>query len=176
MKYPIALILLLFLSDCKNIPADPEDSYSKAQATGLSVGFSSNPPWVIVSGDSVYGIEPELIRRFAENNQMKIVWKNGPEQKMLKELEEKKLHIFISGLTGDTPWKKRKVGLTRPFFKGEKEKHVMAIMQGENRLLYHLEKYLFNNKDSINALVYREYDRFNKTGRLNPIPALSLQQ
>jgi hypothetical protein len=86
---------------------------------------------------------------------------------LLKDLEKKQYHIVISGLTSDTPWKKKKIGLTRPYFKNEKEKHVIAIMQGENRLLYHLEKYLFNNRDSINALVYREYDRYNHSLKNN---------
>ncbi|HLP74317.1 MAG TPA: transporter substrate-binding domain-containing protein [Bacteroidales bacterium] len=162
MKYSfIFLFIFLTLTECRNIPADPEDSFRKASSTGLKVGYAVNPPWVMVSGDSVYGIEVELVRKFAEANGMKIIWKNGPEQVILKGLKKKQFHIVISGLTMDSPWKKEKIGLTRPYFRNEKEKHVIAILQGENRLLYNLEKHLFSNKDSINALVYREYDKYN---------------
>lgn len=145
--------LLVFSSGCSNIPSDPEKTFEKAKGTGLSVGFSHNPPWVIDKDSLAGGIEGRLIKEFAVMNGMDIVWHKGSEQKLMKMLEENELHIVITGLTKDNPWKSKKIGLTMPYYKKGKEKHVIALIQGENRLLMNLEKFIFSKKDSINKLI-----------------------
>jgi len=150
-----SILFLFFISTiaCGRIPSDPEKSFEKAQNSGLAVGFSHNPPWVFDLDTAAEGVEANLIREFALINGLNVVWQKGSEQKLMKMLEEKELHIVISGLTKDNPWKSQKIGLTLPYFKAGKEKHVIAIQQGENRLLMELEQVLKVNKDSINNMI-----------------------
>ncbi len=68
------------------------------------------------------------------------------------KLEKQKLHMVIAGLTKDTPWKSRKIRLTIPSYTDKKIKHIIAVQQGENRLVFYFEKYLLVNKDSINMM------------------------
>lgn len=147
-------LLLVFIAGCKNIPSDPNRSFEKATESGLTVGYSVNPPWVVSEDSSAGGIEGFIIKAFAGKKEMKIVWHYGSEQEMMSKLEKKELHLVISGLTSDNPWKDRKVGFTLPYFKDKKEKHVIAIQQGENKLLQNIEMFLFENKDSIKRIVY----------------------
>lgn len=145
--------LFVVTSGCRKIPADPENTFEKAIGTGLSVGFSHNPPWVIDKDSLAGGVEGRLIKKFAEINGMTIVWHKGSEQKLMKMLEENELHIVITGLTKDNPWKSKKIGMTMPYYKKRKEKHVIALIQGENRFLMNLEKFIFSKKDSINTMI-----------------------
>lgn len=148
-----ALLLLLIIMGCNKFPNDPERSFEKASGTALAVGFSPVPPWVVEENGKAGGIEGELVKNFADSKGFKIVWYEDSEHVLMKKLEDKELHIVIAGLSKDTPWKKQKIGLTMPYYKNKREKRVMAIQQGENRLLMYLEQYLFNVKDSIKSSV-----------------------
>lgn len=145
--------VFVLLSGCREIPADPEGTFGKAKETGLYVGFSHNPPWVIDYDSLAGGVEGLLIKDFAHSNGMVINWRKGSEQKLMKMLENNELHIVIAGITKDNPWKSKKIGLTMPYHKEQKEKHVIALIQGENRLVMNLEKFLYSYKDSINTLI-----------------------
>jgi hypothetical protein len=125
---------------CRNIPADPNDSFAKALKSGLYVGYTTNPPWISDENGRGEGIEAEIISGFAEENKMQIKWEYGSEQELMKKLEKKELHIVITGLTKDTPWKDKKVGITMPYFKNKKEQHIIAVQQGENKLTMKIEK------------------------------------
>ncbi|HLN56167.1 MAG TPA: transporter substrate-binding domain-containing protein [Bacteroidales bacterium] len=149
----LLLYLIITLSACGRIPADPEKSFEKAKGTGLAAGFSQNPPWVIEDDGIPHGVEADLITGFAASNGMKVIWHKGSEQKLMEMLEKKELHLVINGLTKDNPWKSRRIGMTLPYFKAGKEKHVIAVQQGENRLLMHLQRYLEERKDSINGMI-----------------------
>lgn len=152
IKYLLPLIMLIF-SACDNIPADPNKSYEKAIGTGLSVGYAINPPWVSENEGIVEGYEAEIIKGFADSNGMKIVWVPGSEQTLMKKLEKKELHIVITGMTMDNPWKSMKIGITLPYYKVKKAKHVIAVQQGENRLTMNLEKYFYSNRSSIAKMI-----------------------
>jgi polar amino acid transport system substrate-binding protein len=146
----IILILgVFFLGSCHKIPSDPNKSFEKAKENGLAVGFTVNPPWIFENNGMADGVEAQIIKGFARSNNMKIEWETGSEQELLKKLEEKKLHAVLAGLTSDTPWKSRKIGLTRPYYKIKKANRVIAIQQGENRMLFSVESYFLKNKDSI---------------------------
>lgn len=147
------LFLAVLLPDCGKIPSDPDKTMEKALGTGLSVGFSHNPPWVADFDSIAGGVEGQLVREFAASFGMNIVWHRGSEQRLMKMLEDKELHIVISGLLKNNPWKSEKIGMTLPYYKTKKEKHVIAIIQGENRLLQQLEIFLNSYKDSINTLI-----------------------
>jgi hypothetical protein len=153
------MITLLAMS-CDNIPADPGKSFDKAKGTGLSVGYTLNPPWILDNKGFAEGIEAEIIKGFAGTNNMKIVWEYGSEQVLMKKLEKKELHIVITGLTMDTPWKSEKIGITMPYFKSGKTKHIMAVQQGENKLVMNLEKYFFENRESITERINEDKQKF----------------
>jgi hypothetical protein len=157
-----AILLILFASAaCGRIPSDPDKTLEKANATGLVVGYTVNPPWVLMKSDSVIsGVEGDLINDFARDNSMKIIWQSGSEQKLFKLLEKKELNMVISGLTKDNPWKSKRIGMTKPYYKSGNEKHIIAVKQGENKLIMKLEKFLYDNKDSINLLINEYQQKF----------------
>lgn len=156
MRIILILCFLLIFGSCDKIPSDANRSFEKSKENGFAVGFTVNPPWILENNGMADGVEAEIIKGFARANDMKILWQHGSEQEMLKKLENKQLHAVLAGLTSDTPWKSRKIGLTRPYYKMKKEKRVIAIQQGENRLLYNLESYFLKNKDSIIESINRE--------------------
>lgn len=153
-------LLVMFISNCSIIPADPNKSFENAIKAGLSVGYASNPPWVIDSNGNAEGIEADIVKGFAKANGMKIKWEKGPEQKLMKKLEKKELHIVITGMTKDNPWKSEKIGITMPYYKEKKVKRIIAVQQGENRLTMNLEKYFFENKASITSLINENKPEF----------------
>jgi len=160
MRSGIVLSLLIIATACKEIPADPNRSFEKAIGTGLSVGYSVNPPWVTEKNGTPGGIEPGILNAYARSAGIKIVWEKGSEQVLLEKLEKQELHLVIAGLTKDTPWKSRKIGLTKPYRRNDKTRHVMAIQQGENRLLMNIERYFQQNMDSLLANINEENREF----------------
>lgn len=137
------LFALFFLAACSQYPADPKDTLKRATHGVLRVGYSENPPWTIATADGPEGIEADLIKAFAKKLNASIFWQQGTENILFQKLEKNELDIVIAGLTNKTPWKSKKIGLTRTYLKIEKEKHVMAVTQGENRFLIELEKHLY---------------------------------
>lgn len=149
MKLLSAILIVFLLFGCDRIPSDPEKSYEKARAQGLLVGYTDNPPWVIDDAGIISGIEPDILNSFAESNGIELKWIKGSEQELLLRLEKGELQIVAAGLLMNTPWKSEKIGLTSPYYKNRKEKRVLAVQQGENRLIMKLEKYFFSEKDEI---------------------------
>jgi polar amino acid transport system substrate-binding protein len=156
----VFILLTLIIFACNSIPADPEKSLQIAKTDGLKVGYTPDPPWVIEENSEITGIEGNMVKEFARLNGMKIIWEKGSEQDLMKKLEKKELHIVIAGLLKETPWKTEKIGLTMPYYKNKKEKHVIALMQGENRLLQEIETYFFENKDQIKNIADEALPKF----------------
>jgi len=151
MKQPgFLFILLLCLYGCENFPKDPEKTLTKVKNGTLVVGYSENPPWVVKTDSIPSGIEPELIQAFAKTLNAQVDWRNDTEQNLVEDLEKRKVHLLIAGITDDSPWK-NKAGFTRPFAKEDKKKHVMAAINGENALIVHLEKFLYKQESQIQA-------------------------
>ncbi|AKD05342.1 transporter substrate-binding domain-containing protein [Pontibacter korlensis] len=150
------LTLLFFVSlclyRCDNYPKDPDNTLEKVTNGTLLVGYSENPPWVTKTDSVPAGIEPELVKFFAKRLNARVEWRNGTEQNLLEDLEKRRLHLVIAGITKDTPWKK-KVGLTRPFVEQHKKKHVMAVIRGENAFIVHLERFLHGQEQQIRKRV-----------------------
>jgi hypothetical protein len=138
---------------CGRIPADPHKSFDRAAERGIVAGYTVNPPWVISDSGSVSGIEAEILMSFAKEHNFRLEWVSGSEQKLMKMLENHELEFVIGGFTSDTPWKKEKTGFTQPYFENDKEKHIIAVQQGENKLLLHFEKNLLINRDSLNTAI-----------------------
>lgn len=148
-KFALAALVVI-TAGCSSVPADPEHSYDIAQKEGLLAGYTDNIPWVYEDKNGeVKGIEAEILLSFAKVNGMNVIWKKGSEQEIFKMLEKKKLHIVIAGLPDDTPWKKQKTGITMPYYKDGKHKHVFAVMQGENKMTKKIEEYFFANRSKI---------------------------
>lgn len=134
------LILLLCLTSCV-FPQDPEHSYEEARTNKLLIGVVENPPYTRVEDSIFDGSEIELLRKFAEKKGLRIAFQEGSESKLVKQLEEFEIHIVAGGFTKKTIWKK-KAGMTALYDK----EHVFLIPKGENRLLKHLEDFIFQQK------------------------------
>lgn len=132
--------MLLCLTSCV-YPKDPENSYEEAREDELLVGVVENPPFTRVEDSIFSGSEVEMLRRFAQKEGLKISFREDSESKLVKQLEEFKMHVVIGGITKKTIWKK-KAGTTVPYDK----EHVFLIPKGENRLLKHLEDFIFQQK------------------------------
>jgi hypothetical protein len=63
----------------------------------------------------------------------------------------------VGGLKDDTPWSKR-LGLTKPFLTLQRDHHVMAVRQGENRWLLELDKFLQSRRGEALQLYRREIE------------------
>lgn len=148
LKYCLLLLISFIFIGCENYPKDPEKTLEKVKNGTMRVGYSENPPWVVETDHVPTGIEPELIKAFAKTLNAKIEWKNDTEQNLFEDLMKKRLHLIVAGTTDDSPWK-TKVGLTRPFFEQQKKKQVMAVIQGENAFIVHLEKFLYGQEQEI---------------------------
>lgn len=136
------VVAILLLCSCENFPKDPSGTLNRITNGNLRVGYSENPPWVIKTSNAPIGIEAMLMQGFAHQYRSRIVWVNNSEANLFKKLENKELDIVIAGITNKTPWKNKKIDLTRPFRKENGQKHVIAVIQGENRFLVALETYI----------------------------------
>ena len=136
----IFLLLIMTITAC-TFPKDAEDSFEEARNSSLKVGLIENPPYVLTDGEEPSGSEVEMLRRFAQKEGLKIEFKAGSESELIKKLHEFNLHIVAGGMDKKTIWKK-KAGLTTPY----DQHHVFLIPKGENRLLEHLEKFIFSNQ------------------------------
>ena len=92
------------------------------------------------------GIEPDLVRRFADGLQAQVTWQMGGEEMLIGELEHHRLDLVVGGLTADSPWTD-KAAITKPYTEGpgptgEPVGRVMAAPMGENAFLLKLEKFL----------------------------------
>ena len=74
----LKFVLFLCLTSCV-FPQDPEHSYEEARKDSLLVGVVSNPPFTVVEDSTFSGREVEMLRKFAEKENLKISFvKNKP--------------------------------------------------------------------------------------------------
>lgn len=143
------------LGGCGSIPADPDGTLSRASGGTLVVGVSEHVPWTDVDDDTgeVTGTEADLVRGFADSIDARVEWKAAPESVLVGWMEDGEIDVMIGGLTAASPWAS-KVALTRPYTTVEspedaKEKMVMAVPMGENKLMVALERYLAREEGEI---------------------------
>ncbi|MGB8704532.1 MAG: transporter substrate-binding domain-containing protein [Gillisia sp.] len=136
-------ILFISLISCNNFPKDPQDSWKHAKAEGLKVGVVDHPPFAMAKKDSFSGSEVKMIREFASQNDLQVKFESGNETELVDKMEHYKLHVIIGGFTKKTVWKK-KIAPTIPY---NKQKHVFLVPKGENKLMTHLETYLYQIKN-----------------------------
>ena len=106
--------LLGLLSGNNGFPKDPEGTLQKVRHGTLRVGYTHAEPWVAPGSQGPRGIEPELIRSFAQSLDARIDWMTGTEEQLYGALEKHELDVLIAGITDESPWQED-VGLTRPY-------------------------------------------------------------
>lgn len=139
-------LLLLALAGCDLIPRDAAGALEEARGGELRVGVSPNPPWVITSDGRVAGLEPELIERWASEQDARVVWQHGSVDMLVEALHRREIDVLAAGLDASTPFKPR-LALTQPYLEtadrfGRSRRHVLAVTQGESALLFALDRYL----------------------------------
>lgn len=103
-----------------DFPRDPEGTLDRVEGGTMRVGIVENPPWVVLDGDEPTGVEPELLRRFAETIDAEIEWVPGPEAELAEAIRGFQLDVIAGGLTRSWPYM-REVALTRPYVDTEIE-------------------------------------------------------
>jgi polar amino acid transport system substrate-binding protein len=93
----------------------------------MYVGVIENEPWVKLSERAPAGVEPELVRSFAEELDAEIEWVQGPESELMEAMRGFQLDLVIGGLTRSSPYA-REVALTRPYVDTQIE---LAVPRGE---------------------------------------------
>ena len=149
-KKGLLLLLLTGLLACDTFPKDPDKTLTQVRTSSLRVGYSDNPPWVLKTAGVPGGIEPGLIKAFAQAQDIRIEWVNDSEQDLMEQLAKRELHLVLSGLLHTSPWS-QEVSFTRPYLKRGKEKRVMGVLKGENAFILELEQYLLSQEEKLKA-------------------------
>ena len=167
----IALCLLGALAaGCEQIPRDSKGALERVQRSGeLRVGVTHDPPWVTAEGGRVGGMEAVIVEGFAANLGARPRYVIASESELMEALHAGRLDLVAAGLDKSTPHKKRGA-LTQAYLKtklasvppGEKPKtrqRVLAVSQGESRLLYTLDQFLLSRKPEWRELARAEERR-----------------
>ncbi|HEX2253081.1 MAG TPA: transporter substrate-binding domain-containing protein [Thermoanaerobaculia bacterium] len=114
----LAVVVAAAVLGACRMPQDPQRTLEKARGAVLRVGVADAPPWVRRTGPAPgaepAGVEPELVRGFAETIGARVEWHWGGPAELLAALERFELDLVIGGLTTTSPWKSH-VGLTRGY-------------------------------------------------------------
>lgn len=122
-------------------PRDPDGTSVRIDRGVLRVGVSENPPWVRLDGVEPRGLEPDLVRQFAQTRHARVEWVRRGESRLLPALEKHGFDLTLGGVTSTSPWV-GKLGTTRPYVMNGGQKHVWLAAPGENRLLLDLDRFL----------------------------------
>ena len=158
----------LLAAGCDAVPRDSKGALERIRQSGeLRVGVTHDPPWGTLEGGRVAGgIEPAIVEQFAASVGARPRYTTGSESELMEALHARKLDVVAAGLDKSTPHKKRGA-LTQAYLKtriasapaGEKPKtkqRVLAVTQGESRLLYTLDRFLLERKPQWRALAEAE--------------------
>lgn len=111
------MILWAAVGGCGEFPRDADDTLARIQEQGVvRVGFDAAPPWVEAGDPVPGGIEPDLVRAFADALGARVEWVEAPAQALVEALEEREIDLAVGGFTADQPWGGR-IGATRPYVK-----------------------------------------------------------
>jgi polar amino acid transport system substrate-binding protein len=101
-------------------PDDVEGTLDRVQGGELRVGVVEDPPWVALGTGDPSGVEPELIREFAAEQDAEIVWVEGTLDELTAAMRGFQIDVLIGGLTRASPYA-TEVALTRPYVDTEVE-------------------------------------------------------
>lgn len=143
----IAVVLAFALTACGiSMPTDPNGTLDQVTGGELRVGVSPNGDLVQVDDGRYTGLEPDLVKKFADSLDASIDWTVGSEEALVRGLENGSLDLVIAGITEKSPWVDR-AAPTRPYDEvpddhGGTHKLVMLVPMGENAFLSTLERFL----------------------------------
>jgi polar amino acid transport system substrate-binding protein len=106
-------VALLLPTGCQ-YPRDPEGTLDGVEGGTMAVGVIDDPPWAEFRDGNPGGVEPTLIRTFAEELNAEIEWIDGSESALVAAMTGYQLDVIIGGLDRGSPWAKE-VALTRPY-------------------------------------------------------------
>jgi polar amino acid transport system substrate-binding protein len=110
----LALIAVpLSLGGCE-YPRDPEGTLDRVEGGTMRVGVVESPPWAEFNGGSPIGVEPTLIRGFADELDAEVKWVSGSESELVAAMTGYQLDVIVGGLDRSSPWA-LEVALTRPY-------------------------------------------------------------
>ena len=109
----LALLTAALAAGCQ-YPRDVEGTLDRVSGGEMRVGVSDNEPWVNLDGQEPTGVEPEIVRRFAETIDAEIHWVQGDSEELVEALASGQLDVVIAGITRTSLYKRR-VALTRPY-------------------------------------------------------------
>lgn len=112
----LAASALLTSAGCQ-FPRDPDGTLERVRDGTMRVGVTESDPWVdLAYPDDPQGVEPTLVRQFADRLNADVEWFDGSEEELMGALKEGQLDLVAGGLTKKTPWKKE-AALTRPYLR-----------------------------------------------------------
>lgn len=124
----IAAVGLAGVAGCE-YPRDPEGTLNRVEGGALRVGVIDDEPWVKLSeGREPAGVEPALVRQFADELDAEIEWVQGSESELVEAMRGYQLDLLVGGLTRGSPWQKE-VALTRPYVDTEIQ---LGVPSGED--------------------------------------------
>ena len=104
------------LTGC-GMPHDPNNTLDLVSGGIVRVGLIHNEPWVVrTGGGEPEGAEVTLVREFAEEINAHPHWVWGSESELMEALKRFELDLVIGGLTESSPWPKKGLAFTNPFF------------------------------------------------------------
>lgn len=141
--FAVATTLALALTGC-GIPADPDGSLDRITGGVLRAGASPSGNLVMVDGDEVSGVLPEVIEDFAAARDARVEWTVDSEEDLVDDLASGRLDVAVGGMTAQTPWAEQ-VSVTRayPELPGANGADVVILLpMGENGLQAAIEGFL----------------------------------
>lgn len=145
-----SVVLGCVLAGCvATLPSDPEGTLDDVRGGVLRVGVSTAPLWTEpgpADDGGPAGLEPDLVRAFAQSLDAEVEWTRGGEEQLVDQLHRDELDLVVGGLTASSPWADT-AALTYPYAhtvgpEGAPQAHVMAVRLGENAFMVELERFL----------------------------------
>jgi polar amino acid transport system substrate-binding protein len=115
----VACVAAAAVGACQ-FPSDVEGTLDRVEGGTLRVGVIDDPPWAVVGKGDPTGVEPELVKRFAEDLDAQIEWYPGTEEDLVEAMRGFQLDLIVGGLTRASP-AGTEVALTRPYIDTEIE-------------------------------------------------------
>lgn len=112
----VATCALLLCAACGNYPRDPEGTLERVRGGALRVGVAEASPWTSLAGGTPAGVEPALVQELARELGARVEWVPGSETLLLEALERGELDLVVGGLDSRTPWKRKRIAITDPYY------------------------------------------------------------
>lgn len=112
----VLLAINLVVTGCDSYPRDTSHTLQHIRQKGeLRVGVISNPPWVIHGENGPTGVEPEIVRRLADQLGARVSWHWGSTGVLVQALEQYQVDLVVGGLTTG-PRLPKTVAATKPYY------------------------------------------------------------